>query len=1816
MVMILLMAGFSGCLDEIKKSPMGGDEIYSDNKELELLIGQKIQLTASPEEFVFEWTSSHPNIATVTNTGLVEAVGIGDADITIRNGNLKLVIQISVGSKMPKQATRFGNGLLVRWDTVNSPALILHQLTYHDRDGVEKIATFDAKIDSAFVEDFASQLQVASIYYYKNDTIRVRPLRYNSTKNAATTIELAGGQMDIRNFDFGREVGWHDETPENTLRDGYREQIGENGCAVDIAPDKYVGDLSAGEWLSYTLDVKSPGTFIIDVNALVTAGDSTVFRFVLDEGTDTLNFTILKTLEETNYKWIKSKATLQPAFYMGIGLHKFKILFTDNNVRIKNIRLTPRSIIGGNNLPTLQYRFEFDNDWTKPSIGNDNLAFCDNSSPPQPIDISDWLVVPKDPPYDGYAITVPRDAPVRIPNPAGATGDTVKKYTMMWDIRIPQRTNLQYHALLHTQENSRISDAQFFINRSNRLGVSDYGPADKPLEPERWYRVVLCIDATSSDSAKYTIYLDGEPYFENPWITRNQRHEQMWLRRHFYIFADDDREDFDIDCASFTFWANRYMSATEVVALGKVKYPEADPLGVTKAIRFGNGVLAFFEDYWRTSYYAQYIAQNGGSWGSYSSTLSPETFYPNCYTGLRVQSVQPSGQLSNPVFFNDSQYTADIAITVSDTGTTIIPAVNFDGGGERVGYYEGNTSREGGNSYRIDVLGEKTSYVDMEGNRNGDPFRDMNISHTGAGEWLQYTVYVRKAGKYYFDIHLVAAGDRASSYLTVNAVDMPPVKYPSQGSWDASNYRWYHEATGTSCQSVLTLKQGLNVIRYNMLGQDHNIKGFRLKPYGLTTPVPLGINKATLFGNGLSLSFTDVGCIDKYTVTYTNKLDVKKTVNITTLSYLIADYKSDIVVKVGTQVIPFDESTILDKTRTLSTGETLDIAAADFDAGRGIGYSTTRFGINEYRASIADNYCGIIVEGSGEAANRNIGGMKIGDWLQYSVDVETEGDYSIDVFIGAGKNDAKYSMMINGVKTASIPVPNNGGHGNYRWNSSIVPCTPAARLKKGVNTIRFNVEGAANNDEPYNLKTIRLSPAVTYVPQGVQSAIKFGNGLLVTLIDNLCVNYTLEYTNTSGTAASKSITSETAMPLFIADHGSGLTAKVTSTGATVPFDESTIIDKSYTLPAGGTLEIPVGDFDGGGNSVGYYTTRTGNNAYRASLGDNNCGLNVADAYNFGSIQNDNWLQYTVNVEAEGDYVIDVSISAGRANGKYSLTVNGEKTPSYAIPNNGSWGAFRWYSTIAACLKVERLKVGLNVIRFNIECQDEDYNVRALKISPALASYEPRGVKAATKFGNGLHVSFLDNTCVNYTLEYISTSGVAASKNATSETATMLIADHGSGLTVKVTATGAIVPFDESTILDKTHTLPAGGTLEIPVADFDGGGKSVGYNTTRVDNNAYRSSLGDENCGLYLVESPIVLGGVRNGDWMRYTVNVEAEGDYVIDVSISAGRDNGKYALTVNGEKTPSYAIPNNGGWGSYRWYSSIVARLKVERLKRGLNTIIFHIECQNEDYNVRALKISPAPTNYEPQGVNAATKFGNGLMVKFIDHAYVNYTLEYTNTSNGVSTRSVTASSPSTLRLNDYKSDLTVKVTETGTVIPFTDIKDVSGTVTAAGLEEMWMVNVDCGGVGIGYDDQGNGAGNRYRDQYLGDVDNYLSVEGGGTNPANLNISHTGGGEWLQYTVFVETAGAYKFDVRLSVNNSNNNAKYRLVVNGGVSKGGEETPEISLQNQSNWSDWRWYHEYNNATQPNPVLNLREGVNTIRFYVINGNYNIKSWRLLP
>lgn len=186
--------------------------------------------------------------------------------------------------------------------------------------------------------------------------------------------------------------------------------------------------------------------------------------------------------------------------------------------------------------------------------------------------------------------------------------------------------------------------------------------------------------------------------------------------------------------------------------------------------------------------------------------------------------------------------------------------------------------------------------------------------------------------------------------------------------------------------------------------------------------------------------------------------------------------------------------------------------------------------------------------------------------------------------------------------------------------------------------------------------------------------------------------------------------------------GEGMTNVVYQVGSII---RKVSVDAAYTRPFKGPhiftatspLEIPAANFDFGGEGYAFHDYDASNRAnsnYRSSNGDTpGSAVDVeGNGVNLGYTNPGEWLLYTVDVQDAGEYYADVSLSANGNNGKFHLEIDDVNvTGTIVVPNNGSWGNWRWHPSPAPVINMTE---GRHKLKFYFE--GADFNLRALRFT--------------------------------------------------------------------------------------------------------------------------------------------------------------------------------------------------------------------------------------------------------------------------------------------------------------------------------------------------------------------------------------------------------------------------------------------------------------------------------------------------------------------
>ncbi len=141
-------------------------------------------------------------------------------------------------------------------------------------------------------------------------------------------------------------------------------------------------------------------------------------------------------------------------------------------------------------------------------------------------------------------------------------------------------------------------------------------------------------------------------------------------------------------------------------------------------------------------------------------------------------------------------------------------------------------------------------------------------------------------------------------------------------------------------------------------------------------------------------------------------------------------------------------------------------------------------------------------------------------------------------------------------------------------------------------------------------------------------------------------------------------------------------------------------------------------------------------------------------------------------------------------------------------------------------------------------------------------------------------------------------------------------------------------------------LPA----SIQAVHFNRGGEGVGYSDRSPGNagGAYRAT---EDVDIIDDAGNLVVNGFQTGEWLAYTVDVPATGDYRIELRASTTHTNSSFHIEVDDQDvTGPIAIPTTGGWSTFRW-------VETESIRLTAGKHVIKVFANQEYFNLDVIRI-------------------------------------------------------------------------------------------------------------------------------------------------------------------------------------------------------------------------------------------------------------------
>jgi uncharacterized protein YjdB len=353
----------------------------------------------------------------------------------------------------------------------------------------------------------------------------------------------------------------------------------------------------------------------------------------------------------------------------------------------------------------------------------------------------------------------------------------------------------------------------------------------------------------------------------------------------------------------------------------------------------------------------------------------------------------------------------------------------------------------------------------------------------------------------------------------------------------------------------------------------------------------------------------------------------------------------------------------------------------------------------------------------------------------------------------------------------------------------------------------------------------------------------------------------------------------------------------------------------------GTIEAE--NFDKGGEGVAYHDLESTNQGgqYRTTEGADIevCG---EGGYNIGWTGAGEWLEYTVDVPATGNYNIDVRIASPNTGGTFHIEFGGvNKTGTMTAINTGGWQTWATISktNVALSAGVQVMRVFLDNPNFNINkitISTAGVAVTGVTVSPTSQSLNVGGsvqltATVAPSNASNKNVTWSSS---NTSAATVSSTGVVTATGTGTAVITVTTQDGGKTATCTITV-GSL----QQTPYNGT---PASIPGIIEAENYDNGGQDIAYNdiTDGNNGNVYRSENVDiqpttDTGGGY------AIGWIAAGEWLEYTVNVNTPGTYTLTARVSATMDAKSFHVELDGQNI-SGTIPVTNT-GSYQTYATV-----------------------------------------------------------------------------------------------------------------------------------------------------------------------------------------------------------------------------------------------------------------------------------------------------
>ena len=355
---------------------------------------------------------------------------------------------------------------------------------------------------------------------------------------------------------------------------------------------------------------------------------------------------------------------------------------------------------------------------------------------------------------------------------------------------------------------------------------------------------------------------------------------------------------------------------------------------------------------------------------------------------------------------------------------------------------------------------------------------------------------------------------------------------------------------------------------------------------------------------------------------------------------------------------------------------------------------------------------------------------KDGAWMEYTVDVQEEGDYAMDVEIASTKSGGLFHLCEYGLENLTFfsdftEVPKTGSSTNFQ----IMTCQLKEKLTAGRHTLCLNIDKGGFYIKSLNFRRFEQDKSISVTIASVKpTAISVGDTAVINVTAKSSSN---EIASVKFYANDLLIGTDSEAPFsleFVPTEKGSYTITAVATDAAGKENTSskkTLKVNGKRSPYKSVIDIPgiieAENFDKGGEGMTFHDSddnREGDTEYRTD-GEGVDFVKGNKGTAIGYTAANEWLEYTVNVTEPGEYTCEATVSSGTTNSGFTLgLVKGTKVTELCKIDVPQTGSNNWdtYKTVTAKLSQE-LAEGNQILRITItgnNCNIDKLNLKCTR----------------------------------------------------------------------------------------------------------------------------------------------------------------------------------------------------------------------------------------------------------------------------------------------------------------------------------------------------------------------------------------------------------------------------------------------------------------------------------------------------------------------